>query len=186
MKHDPADVEAILAVFSDAGQLKTQRRAGWIRAGIVYPESVADHSYRLAVMAMLIGPRLGLDVAAMVRLCLIHDLAEAQVGDLTPSDRVTPAEKRYLEATTLGHLFAALPEGPVLYDVWCDYDSGATPEARIVRQLDKLELATQALEYELRYDLDLTEFWLSARAKLTEPLLIQLYDRLWQQRPSRD
>jgi putative hydrolase of HD superfamily len=184
MPGNDSTVEGILSVLADVGGLKELKRAGWVRVGIPEPESVADHSFRLAWMAILVGPRLGLNVEAMVRLALIHDLGEARVGDVTPTDRVTSSEKRAREAEALGRIVDELPEGPALYDLWREYDAGATPEARIVRQLDKLELALQALEYECQQGRDLTEFWLSARAALTEPLLVQIFDRLWSRRPS--
>jgi 5'-deoxynucleotidase YfbR-like HD superfamily hydrolase len=176
-------VDAILSVLADAGRLKELKRAGWVRMAIPEPESVADHTFRLALMAMLVGWRLNLNVEAMLRLTLVHDLGEARVGDLTPADRVSSAEKHAREAEALGRIVDELPEGPALFDLWREYDGAATPEARIVRQLDKLEMAMQALEYERRYGRDLSEFWLSARAALAEPLLIQMYDRLWSKRP---
>jgi putative hydrolase of HD superfamily len=185
MRGEGSSVDAILSVLADAGRLKELKRAGWVRMGIPEPESVADHTFRLALMAVLIGPRLNLNVEAMVRLALIHDLGEARVGDLTPADRVSSAEKRAREAEALGLIVDQLSEGPALFDLWREYDNGATPEARIVRQLDKLEMATQALEYERQHGCDLSEFWLSARATLAEPLLIQMFDRLWLKRPFR-
>jgi 5'-deoxynucleotidase YfbR-like HD superfamily hydrolase len=175
-------LDAILSVLADAGQLKTLKRAGWQRVGLPDPESVADHSFRLAFLALLIGPRLGLNVEAMLRLALVHDLGEARIGDLTPADRVSSAEKRARESEALAQILDDLPEGPALFSLWREYASGATPEARIVRQLDKLEMAIQALEYENRTGRDLTEFWLSARASLAEPLLVELYERLWSRR----
>ena len=179
-----------------------------MRVGVPHPESVADHSYRLAVMCLLIGPRLGLNADAMIRLALLHDLAEARVGDLTPVDRVTSEEKRQREAVAFAEIVEGLPEGLALDDLWREYEAGATPEARIVRQLDKLEMALQALEYERQFGARRVgrgavraarrgrrasagepgeswadEFWATARAALTEPLLIQFYDYLWGQRP---
>jgi 5'-deoxynucleotidase YfbR-like HD superfamily hydrolase len=183
MPGDSSGVDAILSVLADAGRLKELKRAGWVRMRIPEPESVADHTYRLALMAMLVGPRLGLNAEAMLRLALVHDLGEARVGDLTPADRVDSAEKRAREAEALGQIVDELPEGPALFDLWREYDRGATPEARIVRQLDKLEMTVQALEYERTYGCDLAEFWLSARAALSEPLLVQMFDRLWSRRP---
>lgn len=55
------------------------------------PESVADHSYRAAVLAMALPP--GLDRDRCVKMALLHDLAESMVGDITPSCGVTTEEK---------------------------------------------------------------------------------------------
>lgn len=191
-----------------AGRLKDLKRAGWVRVGIPSPESVADHSFRVAVMALLFGPRLGLNVDKMVRLALIHDLAESRVGDLTPTDRVTSVEKRELESLAFAEIVDGLPEGSALVDLWREYAEEATAEARAVHQLDKLELALQALVYELQYGRKLEkmrspsippapgrssrrratqnwadQFWASARTALTDPLLVQFYDDLQALRP---
>jgi putative hydrolases of HD superfamily len=180
---DPDAVEGILAVLADAGRLKKLKRSGWVRVGIPDPESVADHTFRLALLALLVGPHLGLNVDVMIRLALIHDLGEARVGDLTPADRVPPSEKRAREVEALSAIVDPLPDRTALYDLWGEYDAAATAEARVVRQLDKLEMAVQALEYELAFGRDLSEFWASARAGLSEPLLLQLFDRLEARRP---
>lgn len=192
----------LLPVLEAAGQLKNVRRAGWVRVGVPNPESVAAHSYRVALMALLFGPRLGLDTEKLLSLALIHDLAEARVGDLTPADRVSPAEKRSRESVAFGEIVAALAEGPALESLWREYLAEASPEARIIHQLDKLEMALQALEYEqARAQRQKARpararshpeppaanwadpFWESARAALHDPLLIEFYDYLRAQRP---
>jgi len=228
----------LIEVLEAAGQLKQTQRAGWVRVGIAHPESVAAHSYRVAVLALLLGPRLGLNVEKLLRLALLHDLPEARVGDLTPADRVTPRDKHALESTAFAEIVGGLPEGPALDALWREYAANASPEARLVHQLDKLEMALQALEYERatsgtskavsgksevqseetgarnqesvgesQEPGDETnrrwrrrrggrtasrtaagwadEFWASARAALSEPLLIALYEHLSALRPPR-
>jgi putative hydrolase of HD superfamily len=189
-----------------AGRLKRLKRAGWVRVGVPEPESVADHSYRLALLALLLGPRLGLNVEELVRLALLHDLAEARVGDLTPADGIPPDEKQSRETAAFGEIVEAVPEGPELRATWREYEQGAGREARAVRQLDKLEMALQALEYEQAIGRDpekfrkestagasldgqgsaeswADEFWDSARAAITDPLLVELFQYLQTKRP---
>src|SRR4051794_3581465 len=91
-------LDTLLGVLADAGRLKRLKRSGWLRVGLPDPESVADHSYRLAIMALLLGPRLGVDADRLVRLALLHDLAESRVGDLTLLDPVSSADKAALES----------------------------------------------------------------------------------------
>ena len=190
------DLEGLLAVLADVGRLKTLRRAGWVRVGVPEPESVADHTYRVAVMALLIGPRLGLNVDRLVRLALLHDLAEARVGDLTPLDTLAKGEKEARESAAFADIVGSLAEGGALYDALREYENGATPEASIARQLDKLELALQTLDYEQAALTEpagaqrtepgwADEFWASARSGLSEPMLIALYDRIFERRPDR-
>jgi putative hydrolase of HD superfamily len=68
-------------------KLKTVPRQGWInKLGIKDPESVADHCYSMAVMAMVFSDLKKLDTEKIIKMTLLHDLAEAITGDLTPDD----------------------------------------------------------------------------------------------------
>jgi 5'-deoxynucleotidase YfbR-like HD superfamily hydrolase len=171
-------LDALIRVVEEAGQLKMLRRAGWVRVGVPQPESVADHTFRVALLALLLGPRLGLDADSMIRVALVHDLGEARLGDITPADRIGKSEKSRSEAVAFGEIVDGLPEGPALFDLWREYEAGATPEARAVRQLDKLEMAFQALAYERAQHRRLDEFWTSARDAISDPLLVEIFDRL--------
>ena len=207
MVGDSRSFEGLIGVLDAAGKLKRVARAGWVRVGVPRPESVADHSYRVALMAVLFGSRLGLDVEKMTRLALLHDLAEARVGDVTPVDGISSAEKHAREGAAFAEIVAGLPEGPALDDLWREYETGSSSEARIVRQLDKLEMALQALEYERAWKRTgvsgqrrsgrsrvgegvpvprgwADEFWETARAALTDSLLIDFYEALRRRRPS--
>src|SRR5713226_9513959 len=74
----------LLAFFRAAGGLKRLPRQGWVDRGIPAPESVADHSFRAALMALVLGSAAGLDTARLVKLVIVHDLPEALAGDATP------------------------------------------------------------------------------------------------------
>jgi len=67
-----------------AGRLKTIPRTGWVDSGVGEPESVADHSFRTALAAMILSDSMGLDTCKVMRMALLHDLAEAETGDITP------------------------------------------------------------------------------------------------------
>jgi putative hydrolase of HD superfamily len=161
-----------------AGQLKEVRRQGWVDRGVDDAESVADHSYRVAVLAWAIARGRGLDADRAMRIALIHDLAEAEVGDETPFDdvlrpaggraersvdpalfdRVPPADperkraKHARERAAIDGLAAALgaPVGDELRAAWVEYESQATPEARLVKELDRIETLLQAETYAAR------------------------------------
>ena len=65
--------------------LKTTKRTGWVMRGVQSPESIADHMYRMSLMGMIASFSDGtLDTNRCIKLALIHDLAEAKVGDITP------------------------------------------------------------------------------------------------------
>src|SRR5581483_9469226 len=86
----------LLARLSQIGDLKRLPRAGWVRAHVPEAESVAEHSFRAAVLALALAPALGVDTGRLVQLLLAHDLPESDpaVGDITPYDGV-PAEEKH-------------------------------------------------------------------------------------------
>jgi putative hydrolase of HD superfamily len=138
----------LVEFFKRSGQLKKVSRSGWIRVGLKSPESVADHTFRTALLCMIFSSLEGLDELKMLQMALIHDLPEVIVGDLTPSEKAK-ADKNS-EEDAMKSLLAFLPkkvQGKYI-QVWHEYASNKTVEAKAVRQLEKLEMALQAREYE--------------------------------------
>lgn len=162
--------DALLRFFHLVGRLKETPRAGWALRGIADPESVAEHSHRVALLALVLAPRArpALDAARCVAMALVHDLGEALVGDITPFDGIDAAEKQRLESDAMQRL-AALAGDEELLGLWREYDGGATAEARFVKELDKLETVLQASEYARDgiAHAALEEFWDAAAARLT-------------------
>ncbi len=130
------------------GRLKRTSRAGWVEVGIRQPESVADHTFRTSILCMLYADIEGLNLPKLLRMTLIHDLPEAIIGDLTPSKKHIKSKEKENEA--IDQILSLLPkrlrEKYIL--VWNEYQDGKTGEAKAVRQLEKLEMALQAKEYE--------------------------------------
>src|SRR3989338_2226951 len=93
--------KALIEFFQNAGKLKNIKRTGWKLMGIKNPESVAEHSFRLAVMAFALAPRFGLDAEKCAVLALIHDLPEALAGDTphsgAPGKRQIASENRAMK-----------------------------------------------------------------------------------------
>ncbi|KAF5023485.1 hypothetical protein F66182_4436 [Fusarium sp. NRRL 66182] len=136
-----------ISFFHLLGGLKTTKREGWKRHGI-NPESVADHSYRMGMMAMF-APQ-GLDQAKCMKMCLVHDIAESVVGDITPFSGVSKAEKGRREASTIEYIATRWPGAYTaeIQDLWHEFEAGETPEAQFAQDMDKIELLLQAVEYE--------------------------------------
>jgi putative hydrolase of HD superfamily len=183
----PASVDAaLLRFFHLAGRLKDTPRAGWALRGISAPESVAEHSHRAALLALVLAPRAHppLDVARCVAMALVHDLAEALVGDITPYDGISADDKRAREEAAMREL-AALADDTSLLALWREYDAAASPEARFVKELDKLETVLQASEYAATGDAAtgaLDEFWANAEARLSSPATRGVLDALVRER----
>ncbi|CAL1715145.1 unnamed protein product [Somion occarium] len=137
-----------LAFFHILEKLKTQKRTGWIDHNVPGPESISDHMYRMAVMAMCTSDAT-LDMSKCVMMCLAHDLA---VGDITPRENISREEKQRLEAEAMHNfIHDMLHDSPAAQRIeafWREYEDGSSPEARFVKDLDRFELASQAFEYE--------------------------------------
>jgi putative hydrolases of HD superfamily len=160
------------ALLREAMGLKAVDRAGWLRVGVGAPESVAAHAWGVALLALATCPP-ELDLPAVLRMALVHDLPEVRVGDLTPHDGVPREEKRRREAEAAAALLAPWPE---LLAAWEEYDRGASPEARFVHQLDRLDLGLQARRYAAEGHA-VEELLESARRGVQDPALRALLDR---------
>ena len=144
--------------------LKDVLRQGWVNAGVESPESVAAHSWGMAILALKLCPA-NLNLEHVLKLCLVHDLPEVIVGDLTPQDDVST--KSADERAAMERL---APEWVSLFD---EYENQSTPEAVFVKSLDKLDMALQAKVYMNRSELDLEEFIESARKTLGDHDLLR-------------
>jgi putative hydrolase of HD superfamily len=117
--------------------LKTTPRTGWVNNGVAHPESIADHMYRMSLMAMVAAKEMPhLDPNKCVKLALIHDLAEAIVGDITPHDTVTKEEKAKLEADAMAKIRSMLGDalgGAEVEALWHEYEEGQTEEAKLLK-----------------------------------------------------
>ena len=142
----------LLKFFEMAAKLKTLRRAGWHRCGVSPCESVAEHTFGVAILALLLPGSAGLSVDRnrCVAMALVHDLAESIVGDLTPHDPVTAEEKQRREQAAIDELAKTLGDESArseLVELWEEFAAAQTPEAQLVRDLDVIEMAWQACAY---------------------------------------
>jgi len=145
-------------------QLKDVQRQGWVNAGVQSPESVAAHSWGMAVLALKLCPE-EVNLERVLKLCLVHDLPEVIVGDLTPQDDLST---KSADERAAMHVLA--PEWVTLFD---EYENQSSPEAIFVKSLDKLDMALQAKVYMAKSDLDLSEFIESARKTLGDHELLR-------------
>ena len=146
---DDLDARATTDFLHEAGHLKHTPRAGWQLAGL-RPESVAEHSYRVAVIAYVIATMEGANADRAATLAAFHDLPEARTGD------VPSVGRRYVQLVDARDVAAdqtaRLPE--VIRDavraVIGEFESRATVEAQCAKDADRLESLLQAREYEGR------------------------------------
>ncbi|HEU5051431.1 MAG TPA: HD domain-containing protein [Gemmatimonadales bacterium] len=155
------DLDGLLAFLRTAERLKTVTRSGWTSEGA--QESVAEHTWRLCLMAMLLYDGVpGIDLAKLLRMCVIHDLGEALSGDIPAPSQSVDASKAGAERADLVTMVAPLPE-PLregILQLWDEYEGATSPEARIAKGLDKLETILQHTQgnnppgFDYRFNLD--------------------------------
>lgn len=181
-----ARARGILAFLDTANGLKHTVRAGWVRTGVQNPESVAEHSWRMALLGFLAAQDESLDYGRCVRIAVVHDLAEAIVGDITPFCGVDEAEKHRREREALEKMLGMLgahPAADEIRDCYLEYERASTPEGRLVKDFDKLEMLLQAAEYERsQAGLDLTTFFDVARGKIKSPFVKLLAEEVEERR----
>lgn len=161
------DAETLLAFMQEAGKLKVIPRTGWLLRGIKHPESIAEHCYRTSLLAMILADVLtehgiDLDSARVIKIALLHDIAETQVGDIPhPAMRyIADSVKENAERGAMEDLFAQFGRlGKQYVELWEEYEQAATLESQVVKIADKLELLIQAYEYEKVGFQSLDDFW---------------------------
>ena len=168
----PAGSDPALGVWLRATRLKRLFRQGWLKRGIDESacESVADHSFGVALLALLLGPaHAGVDRERAVLMALVHELGEAYAGDITPVDGVSKEEKAALERDSIGRVLADSPEAPFILGLWEEYEAAASPTARFVKELDRLEMGLEARVHAAGGSEAMGEFHESARRAVVTP-----------------
>lgn len=185
-------------------QLKSLPRTGWVDRGIPAneAESVADHSFFTMMIAWIVAHNdESIDANRVLQLALIHDAAEAIAGDIPPYDPEdipsdpeerkaffsvrlnrspeNKARKDRIESEAAKHVMSMLPASilPVWQELWQEYEQQETPEARLVKQVDRLEAFIQSRIYADQYpDAPVDGFADMARKSIDHPLLTGILD----------
>lgn len=139
----------LISFFESVIRLKSVKRTGWVsKVGIANAESVSDHTYSMCMMGIVLSDIFGMDTERVTKMILIHDLAESITGDFIPT-KITRVRKRTEERKAMKHILCRVPSvvRSSYEKLWQEYRSNKTPVSRFVHQLDKLEMAIQAVEY---------------------------------------
>ena len=167
MKHQ---INSILKVLTLAERLKFELRHSYTSSG--RQESVAEHTWRMSLMAVLIEPMLKkkVDTAKLLKMVIIHDLVEAEAKDISALDVLRKPEiklqKIENEKQAIENLRALLKStnGQEIYDLFYEFENKKTYESKVANALDKLEVQLQhnhadfstweEIEYEMSYMMD--------------------------------
>lgn len=163
-------------------QLKKIQRQGWLQHQMQPEavESVADHCFGTTSLAMLLAhyyyPTLSL--AKLTQLAMLHEWCEIVTGDITPQDGMDSTTKHELELKGVRQVLQTLPNPEYWESLWLEFEEGNTAEAIFIRQLDKVEMAIQAIIYQKRGLLNATPFIDSALERIQDPFLRELISTL--------
>ncbi len=154
----------IISSLEHVYKLKSIPRSGWVQASIPLAgvESIAGHSFGMSMLILYLRSELqhrDLNIERVTQMALIHDLAEAIVGDITPQDQVTAAAKYAAESQAFSEIVNNLNDGKYFRELWDEFEAGQTQEAQVVKRLDKLDMLIQAYFYEHKYAVKLDSFW---------------------------
>ena len=172
----------ILDFFKTAANLKKIPRQGWVdKLSNPDPESVADHSYSMAVMSMIIADLENYNSEKILKMVLLHDLAESKIGDYTPN-QISNEKKKELENNAFYEIVENLPEiiKSRYLKIWQEYQENISSESKIVHQIDKLEMTLQAKLYQKEgYSKEkLESFFESAKIEITNTKLKELFRKI--------
>jgi len=158
------NTNSVLDLILTTNRLKTTPRTGWAVKGVPDFESVADHSHGVSLIALLLTDLIDedFDREKVLSMAVMHDLPESVTGDLSlGGSRLLPkGAKAVAEKAAMDELFAGLDFGPRWQALWQEFEDLASPEARVVRDADRIDLLVQALVYERTTGtVQLEEFW---------------------------
>lgn len=201
-------MDKIIKFFSEVGKLKTMPRRGWVIRDIKNPESIAEHTFRVAIMAWVLADQKSskLNIEKIIKMALIHDLCEVYAGDTTPYDSILPkdkrkreelvktwprfseekkkelAEKKYKkEEEGLDKLIKDLQPRlrQEIKNLWLDYESGASLEGKFFKHADRIESFLQASEYwRDRKKIPLKPYWIQARELHDDSILLEFIEQI--------
>ncbi|MGM9949225.1 MAG: HD domain-containing protein [Lysinibacillus sp.] len=149
-------MEKVLELMKLGQQLKEELRHSWLPSG--RRESVAEHTWSVALMAMALEPYLlkGVNMERLLKMVVIHDLVEAHARDIplfyTMDNAEAKARKYQNEVEAIEQIRDLLggDSGQEFYDLWMEFEHRETYEAKVANALDKLEAQIQQNEADIR------------------------------------
>ena len=193
----------------DIGKLKNTKRLGWILGGTKEEEaeSIADHGFRLAIMAWVFGhKKKNLSMDKVIKMAILHNFPVVNAGDITPYDDFVSrgeadkerlsrwprrskeekekiaAKRRKKEKAALARLTKDLPRElqTEVEELWLEYEHASSEEGRFLKQVDRIEKLIQSIEYkeENKYQPRLDPYWAQLKELLDDPELIKFVEAL--------
>jgi putative hydrolase of HD superfamily len=177
------ELEGLTNFLYEMGLLKRYKRTGWMIAGIDNPESIAEHSFRTAIIGYLLAVMEGADPAKTAALCLFHDTQESRIGDVPSVGKayVVTAPNPEVTADQVAGFPAEV--GQAVRELVEEYEARQSLEARLAKDSDKLECLIQAREYQAQGHEDVPPWIETSAAALQSPSARQLAEACQQVPP---
>lgn len=188
ISQSPEHLTRLIQFLNVAEKLKCELRHSWLSSG--QQESVAEHSWRMSLMVILMAPSLNqpVNIEKCLKMAILHDLAEAEVGDIPVFETQSleaKQRKQALERQAMIKLCASLQDkmGDDLLSLWEEYEEKQSFEAKFINALDKIEVHLQHVEAPLstwtepERDMLFQEKWLRAHCRF-EPTLLALAEEI--------
>jgi putative hydrolase of HD superfamily len=154
------EAKKILEFLHIAENLKKLTRHSWLSDG--RQESVAEHTWRMSIMFLLVEPHLGIKIDALktLEMIVIHDIIEALVGDVPAFEQFnieTKLQKIKMETAAIDEIRLMLDKetGEKFHSLWHEFENKETNEAKVANALDKLEAQIQHNEADISTWLDI-------------------------------
>jgi putative hydrolase of HD superfamily len=173
---DDATAKGSVGYLLEMGTLKRARRTGWWIVGVKDPETVAEHSFRAAVIGAVLAMLEGADPAKVALMCTFHDTQETRVGDIPWVGRryLTAAKNEDVTADQLADAHPEVATG--VQAIVDEYENGDSIEVIVAHDADRLECMLQGMEY-LEQGYSNAQEWVhSTRARLKTASAIALAD----------
>ncbi|KAF0975194.1 hypothetical protein FDP41_005947 [Naegleria fowleri] len=194
---NPLIARNIVNFLKIVSKLKHTLRTGWVDCKVQHPESIASHMYRMGIISMLTRNQPNIDTDKCIKMSLVHDLSEAIAGDITPHAGVSKEEKYRLEREAIERMRSTLLEGVndtdkeseeyiqtvnEMLNLWQEYEDGTSPEAIIMKDIDRFDMVLQALEYETEQNLHLKTFYESTKGGFQTDMFKTLMKEVYAQK----
>ena len=143
MKAGGDSLDRQLDFLLEIDRLKQVHRASPVADGS-RRENSAEHSWHLAMFALVLGDQAGpgVSIDRVVRMLLIHDIVEIDAGDVPiHAAHAGGTDQALAEARAADRLFGMLPadQGAALRALWDEFEAGETPDARFAKALDRCQ-----------------------------------------------
>jgi putative hydrolase of HD superfamily len=174
----------VIRLYFEINHLKQLYRQGWLEKGRDVPESkcesVADHVFGMAVLALIVCDTYGLNVnrSKVLTMILIHEFGEVRDGDRFVQSEPDKRQRHEAERAAIEDLLKNFPQRVEYIALWEEFEQGETPEAQLARELDKLEMVLQSKIYSLQYASDLSEFADSAKVFIQTERMKELFAKI--------